>query len=84
MNKIQITELSPENLRELIREEIDRLLQANGTPGEKAKQLLTIDECAEYLGVSKSHLYKLTSRGILPHFKPGKRIYFRRCIFRSI
>lgn len=40
---------------------------------------LTFDEAADYLDVSKSHLYKLTSKGEIPHFKPrGKRIYFTR------
>lgn len=38
---------------------------------------LNIDEAAEFLGLSKSHLYKLTSSGKLPHYKPGgKTLYF--------
>lgn len=32
---------------------------------------------AEYLSISKSHLYQLTSKGLIGHFKPaGKRLYF--------
>jgi len=37
----------------------------------------TFDEAAAYLGISKSYLYKLTSGGKIPHYKPfGKKIYF--------
>ena len=40
---------------------------------------IRIEEAAEYLGVSKSHLYKLTSKSEIPHYKPnGKTIYFKR------
>jgi excisionase family DNA binding protein len=40
---------------------------------------IRLEEAAEYLGVSKSYLYKLTSKSEIPHFKPkGKTIYFRR------
>jgi len=38
---------------------------------------LNMEEAADFLDISKSHLYKLTSRGEIPHYKPtGKRIYF--------
>ena len=34
-------------------------------------------ETAAYLSLSKSHLYHLTSEGLIPHYKPnGKKIYF--------
>ena len=43
------------------------------------KEVLTSDECAKYMGISKSYLYKLTMRGEIPHFKPlGKMCYFNR------
>lgn len=43
------------------------------------KTVLNIDEATIYLSVSKSHLYKMTSAGRIPHYKPtGKRIYFKR------
>ena len=34
------------------------------------KEVLTSDEAAKYMGVSKSYLYKLTMRQQIPHFKP--------------
>lgn len=43
------------------------------------KEVLTSDEAAKYMGVSKSYLYKLTMRQQIPHFKPmGKMCYFNR------
>lgn len=43
------------------------------------KNTLTLDECAAYTGLSPSHIYKLTSAGEIPHYKPrGKMIYFNR------
>ena len=43
------------------------------------KEVLTSDEAAKYMGVSKSYLYKLTMRQQMPHFKPmGKMCYFNR------
>lgn len=42
-------------------------------------KILTIENVAEMLGVSKSYVYKLTSKRILPHYKPmGKVVYFKR------
>lgn len=43
------------------------------------KGVLNFNETCQYLELSKSHLYKLTSRGAIPHYKPnGKKIYFKR------
>lgn len=38
------------------------------------KEVLTSDEVARYMGISKSYLYKLTMRNEIPHYKPmGKK-----------
>lgn len=43
------------------------------------KTVLNFDEVAVYTGLSKSHLYKLTSTGGIPCYKPsGKMIYFEK------
>lgn len=43
------------------------------------KDILTSDEAARYMGISKSYLYKLTMRQQIPHYKPmGKMCYFNR------
>lgn len=44
-----------------------------------SKEVLTSDEAARYMGISKSTLYKLTMNKKIPHYKPfGKMCYFKR------
>lgn len=40
--------------------------------------MLTVDETARYIGVSKAYLYHLTASGKIKHYKPFKQIYFRK------
>lgn len=48
------------------------------------KEVLTSDEAARYLGISKSYLYKLTMKQAIPHYKPmGKMCYFNRVELES-
>jgi len=43
------------------------------------KETLDFNETVSYINTSKSYLYKLTSQGLIPHYKPnGKKIYFKR------
>ena len=44
------------------------------------KEVLTSEECARYLGVSKSCLYKWTMTRQIPHYKSptGKLCFFNR------
>jgi len=44
----------------------------------EANDIMTIDELAEYLRISKSTLYKLAQEGKLPGQKVGKRWRFHR------
>tara|TARA_B100000949_G_C14275555_1_gene449335 strand:- start:850 stop:1140 length:291 start_codon:yes stop_codon:yes gene_type:complete len=51
---------------------IERLLSTN-------KEVLTFEEACEYMGISRSFLYKLTSTRKIPHSKPnGKMIFFEK------
>ena len=43
------------------------------------KEVLTSEEVARYMGVSRSYIYKLTMRREIPDYKPrGKICYFNR------
>jgi excisionase family DNA binding protein len=56
--------------------QIEQMLQNHFT---FSKSVLNVKETAQYLHISESHLYKLTSTGVLPFYKPnGKRIYFSK------
>ena len=42
-----------------------------------SKKVLTMEEACDYTGISRSYLYKLTSRREIPYSKPnGKMIFF--------
>ena len=44
-----------------------------------SKNVLSFEEASRFLNLSKSYLYKLTSAGGIPHYKPqGKMIYFEK------
>jgi len=43
------------------------------------KNVLNFEEAVQYTGMKSSYLYKLTSTGRIPHYKPyGKMIFFSR------
>jgi len=43
------------------------------------KEALDFNETSQYINQSRSYLYKLTSQGLIPHYKPnGKKLYFKR------
>lgn len=41
-----------------------------------SKKVLTMEEACDYTGISRSYLYKLTSRGEIPYSKPNGKIIF--------
>jgi excisionase family DNA binding protein len=43
-----------------------------------SKTVLNMDEVAGLTGLSKSTLYKMTSTGIIPHYKQAKHLFFDR------
>jgi excisionase family DNA binding protein len=43
------------------------------------REILNIQQAAEYLSLSRSHLYKLTCNHLIPFYKPtGKKIFFKK------
>jgi len=43
------------------------------------QKILSIDDAAEFTGLKKSYLYRLTHQKRIPHYKPmGGRIFFKR------
>ncbi len=43
------------------------------------KDVLNFNETCTYIDISASHLYKMTSQKLIPHFCPqGKKLYFKR------
>lgn len=42
-------------------------------------EFIGVDEASKHLGLSRTYLYSLVHKGILPFYKPnGKKIYFNK------
>lgn len=75
-NALDIIESIPE-LKEMVRISLSRINEEVPKKTEPKKQMLTAGETADYLGITKSYLYKLTMRKEIPYYKPnGKTMYF--------
>ena len=76
-----------ENPFEIIIEKLDRIekkmseLSAKIESSRVVKQeneIMSLNRLVEYLELSKSGVYKLTSTRGIPHFKRGKKLYFKK------
>ena len=64
---------------EVIFQKLERIERLLSEQNMLQKEVLNFNEAAVYLEVSHSHLYKLTSTGTIPAYKPnGKKLYFNR------
>lgn len=60
---------------------IEQLLKngvAQSSEASSISEVLNLVQAAEYISLSKSALYKKTSEKNIPHFKQGKKIYFKK------
>lgn len=72
-----------ENPFELILERLDRIEKAItklnvSTPIAEVNHPMDIKELSTYLKNSKSAIYKMTASNDIPHYKSGKRLYFKK------
>jgi len=44
----------------------------------QSKNVMNLDEICRHTGLSKSHVYKLTMKGEIPHYKKSKHLFFDR------
>lgn len=59
--------------------ELNNKSNSNQTFGSKTEEeILTIDQACMFLNLAKSTIYILTSKRILPFFKRGKKLYFKK------
>lgn len=60
-------------------ERLERIEKLISSQSHGLKKVLNFNEACQYLELSKSYLYKLTSSRALPFYKPsGKKLYFKR------
>lgn len=43
-----------------------------------AKTVFDLNETVLFTGLSKAHIYRLTSEKQIPHFKKAKKLYFKK------
>ena len=72
-----------ENPFELIMERLDRIEKAiSNLKRENAivteSKPMNLKEVVAYMGTSTSAIYKLTSTSEIPHYKLGKKLYFKK------
>ncbi len=58
-------------------EEVLRKVLTEQVKSEPKETLMSIDEAAQFLNVSKSTIYTWTSTKKIPYIKCGKRLYFK-------
>ena len=78
MKKKKRKKLKGEQMEKQLKIILDRLDEISDCLNEKLKKIYTIEEAADFLGVSVNSMYYYTSRRLLNFFKPQKRIYFKR------
>ncbi len=74
-NPFQIIDARLSNIESLLLD-IKHKPQAPATAGSNSKAVLDIDEFCDYTGLAKQTVYKMTGKGLIPHSKRGKRLYF--------
>ena len=82
MEKVILTQISIEEFRQIIREEIELALQ-DTTLSKVVKQIqvpeiMDINDAVKFLSLSRNTIYGLTSKAKIPRYKKGGKLYFKR------
>ena len=78
MNQITVTEITPEQLKNLIREVVAEAISSSPTPEQQIPEMLTRQQLAEMLGVSLPFIHKQVNEGRLKATKFGRLTRFKR------
>ncbi|CAM4319441.1 helix-turn-helix domain-containing protein [Flavobacterium terrigena] len=69
---------------ELFQQKLDKIEALLKRQYALSKEILTLEEGADFLNLSKSALYKMTSKKEIPFYNPGgKKIYFKKSELES-
>lgn len=69
-----------ENLTRIERrfEYLINLVSSNFSPTNDYDDLLNVDQAAKFLDLAKPTIYEMSSKGVIPKMKRGKKLYFSR------
>ena len=77
MDKVILISIPETSLKLLIEQSVNKALSMHlQLELSNKKTVFNFDEACKYIGISKSHGYKLTSKGLIPFSKQGKKNYF--------
>jgi excisionase family DNA binding protein len=78
MQSIHLLELSIEELELIIQQSIAKALESRLSENDGIEEILNSKEAANLVGISVSTLYKKTADHTIPHYKRGKKLYFKK------
>jgi len=78
MEKSLLVNYSESEFKALIKESLREILAEMKPAAQAAAEILDVKQAAEYLRLKVTTLYEKTSRKLIPHFKKGNKLYFKR------
>lgn len=82
MSKVILT--TANELEDLIQESLRKVLSEKvKDKSNHIEDVLTVSQASAYLCLAKQTLYGLTSRNQIPHFKRGKKLYFKKSLLEE-
>ena len=81
MSKIIVT--TEEELEALMKKVLNDVLTPLLTKGDtgvikSASEIMNLKQASDFMGLAPQTLYGYTSKRTIPHYKKGKKIYFKR------
>jgi len=78
-NSILISEVSPEQLKDMLKEALREILHENGSlPKQEEDGLLTSEEMMKMFGITKITLYLWRKKKLMPYHRIARKIYYKK------
>lgn len=77
MGQAFLTSLNEEEFKLLLKQIIKEVLEERGGT-DTTSEILDAEQAADFLNMALPTLYEKTCRKLIPHFKQGKKLYFKR------
>lgn len=78
MEKSFLVNFSETEFKALLKETLREIIQEVNPLGKALPDILDIKQAADYLRLKVNTIYEKTSRKLIPHFKKGNKLYFKR------
>jgi predicted DNA-binding transcriptional regulator AlpA len=79
MSEIIIMTITKTEIHQLVESAVLKALNQKSSNQKSGQDsFLGVDEAASFLGIAKATLYGKCSKLMVPHFKQGKKLYFRQ------